>query len=169
MAEFIIPPHEGTADTTIFLAGPVQGTHDWQREAASQLMDALPQPNIDIASPRGLQELYAKPSSWLGAEQQTPWEWRHLERARVRGCLAMWFAAQEFDTPGRVFGQTSRIELGLIVGWMHEHETVNFVFGIDPHYIGGNETYMRQLAQHNQIPVQNSVDGWCEAIAKKLD
>lgn len=168
MAEFIIPPREGASDATIFLAGPVQGTHDWQREAATQLLDALPQPNVDIVSPRGLKELYAKPSPWLDTEQQTPWEKRHLLRAREQGCLAMWMAAQEFETPGRVFAQTSRIELGRIAGWIDYNPDVRFVFGIDPHYMGGNRTYFEQLLAEFSLPVHDNFQEWCAAIAEEL-
>lgn len=168
MAKFVIPPQEGIADRTVFLAGPVQGTHDWQREAAMRLVDALPQPNIDIVSPRGLKELYVKPSPWLETEQQTPWEKRHLVRARENGCLAMWFAAQEFETPGRAFAQTSRIELGRIAGWIDYDKDIRFAIGIDPQYRGGNETYIRQLAEEHELPVASSLDELCAKIAGKL-
>ena len=81
----------------------------------------------------------------------------------------MWLAAQEIETPGRAFAQTSRIELGRIAGWIDYNPSIRFVLGIDPRYRGGNETYIRQLAEELQLPVADSLDEWSVAIARKLN
>lgn len=168
MSELIIPPHrlEAPHSPVVFLAGPVQGTHDWQREAAEQLFKH--QPNLAVVSPRGPESLYRSPSSWLADGEQTPWEKYHLRLARDTGCLAMWLAAQDNATPGRAFAQTSRIEFGRIAGWMDYDPSLSFVFGINPRYEGGNRTYFEEVCKEFDIPVHDKLDEWTEAIAEEL-
>lgn len=89
MREFITPPHRiDTPDApVVFLAGPVQGTRDWQQEAAELLFGhEVP---LSVVSPRGPEGLYRAPSSWLADGEQNPWEKHHLRLARDTGCLAM--------------------------------------------------------------------------------
>lgn len=169
MSEFITPPYEITQpdNTPIFLAGPVQGTIDWQAKAAESIISSSSHP-MSVISPRGSVELYRHPSPWLDDGKQTPWEKRHLLLARDKGILAMWMAAQSFETPGRAFAQTSRIEFGRIAGWMDYNPEVQFVFGIDPQYQGGNATYFREVCDELAIPVQTTLDEWSVAIASRL-
>ncbi len=169
MSEFIIPPHQikQPDNPVVFLAGPVQGAHDWQRAAANHLIDAGAE--ASIISPRGLPELYKEPSPWLNNELQTPWEKHHLRLARDKGVLAMWMAEQVYETPGRAYAQTSRIELGRIAGWLdYNSPNIKLVFGISPEYIGGNQTYMEQVCNEFNIPVQRRLDEWCAEILRKL-
>ena len=168
MSEFIIPPHNISQpdNPVVFLAGPVQGSYNWQAVAANQLL-ASPSA-MSIISPRGAPELYKKPSAWLDAEQQTPWEKYHLRLARETGVLAMWMAAQNYETPGRAHAQTSRIEFGKIIGWMDYDPTMRFVFGVDQLYNSGNQTYMEQDCKDHSIPIARSLDEWCEQIIQKL-
>ncbi|NCU38122.1 hypothetical protein EOL96_03660, partial [Candidatus Saccharibacteria bacterium] len=65
MSEFVIPPYSITQPDkpVVFLAGPVQGSYDWQLCAASRL-SAAPV-DITIVSPRGEPYIYKKPSVWL--------------------------------------------------------------------------------------------------------
>lgn len=168
MSEFVTPPKiiETPDAPIVFLAGPVQGTLDWQQRAADQLLASnVP---MDVVSPRGNLELYEKPSVWLDNDQQTPWEKHHLRLARDKGCLAMWIAAQEFETPGRVFAQTSRIELGRIAGWMDYNSDIRFAFGIDPDYAGGNRTYFEEICGEFDLTVHSTIESWCTEIIDKV-
>lgn len=168
MREFITPPPriDTPGAPVVFLAGPVQGTRDWQQEAAELLFDhAVP---LSVVSPRGPEGLYRAPSSWLIDGEQNPWEKHHLRLARDTGCLAMWMAAQDYPTPGRSFAQTSRIEFGRIAGWMDYNTDISFVFGMSPHYAGGNRTYFEEVCAEFSVPVHDRLDEWTEAIIEEL-
>lgn len=168
MSEFITPPFsiQQPDNPVVFLAGPVQGAHDWQSEVAEVLLEN--EPSLSIVSPRGPEGLYQPPSTWLTDEEQTPWEKHHLRLARDSGVLAMWMAAQDYDTPGRAFAQTSRIEFGRIAGWLDYNPSVHFVFGVHPGYRGGNRRYFEEVCDEFAIPVQDKLDEWCEAIREEL-
>lgn len=76
-ATYIEAPEEyhGTGPS-VFLAGGISGTHDWQSEAARLLAD-LP---LTILNPRRMNYPWHEPSA---AEAQITWEFRHLHRAAV--------------------------------------------------------------------------------------
>lgn len=168
MREFIIPPRaiETPDSPVVFLAGPVQGTFDWQEKAAEHLIASGL--HMDVVSPRGDPDLYKKPSTWLDDNKQTPWEKYHLRLARDQGCLAMWMAAQDYETPGRVFAQTSRIEFGRIAGWMDYNPDIRFVFGIDPSYAGGNRTYFEEVCAEFDLTVHATTGSWCDDIVNQI-
>lgn len=167
-SEFIIPPHpiRHPENPVVFLAGPVQGTDNWQAEAADILLQSPV--NMSIISPRGNQELYNAPSAWLERGEQNPWEKHHLRLARDTGVLAMWMAEQTYETPGRAYAQTSRIEFGRIAGWLDYKSDIKFVFGISPRYQGGNATYLQEVCAEHNISVQHDLGDWCLEIIERL-
>lgn len=170
MSEFIIPPKdiEEIDNPVVFLAGPVQGSKNWQAKAAFKLMKDSPR-DISIISPRGNPRLYEEPSEWLADGRQTPWEKHYLRLARDKGVLAVWLAEQTYTTPGRVHTQTTRIEFGRIAGWLDYNPEIPFVFGVSPSYRSGNQAYMEEVCEELDIPIQRSLASWCDSIVEKVE
>lgn len=169
MSEFIIPPNQITEseNPVVFLAGPVQGARNWQaRVGADLLSQSLT--DITVVSPRGNPPLYAPTSYWMSEGLQTPWEKHHLKLARDQGVLAVWMAEQIYETPGRVYAQTSRIEFGRIAGWLDYNPAISFVFGVDPKYKGGNQTYMEEVCGDLNIQIARNFGAFTTQILERL-
>lgn len=166
------PPHDlSISDRTplTFLAGPVQGAPDWQNPLAHQLLEA--RTGIAIASPR------RSPVDQLAfdANEQVAWELRTRERTRKFGVTAFWWAAQDLTDDsypvGRAYAQTSRIEFGEAIGWLHYEPDLPLVVGFDPEYTnagGGSEGYMRKVLKHYGVKVCDSIDELAEEILNKM-
>jgi hypothetical protein len=108
MARHVQAPEEYEEDgPSLFLAGGITGTVDWQAQAAAAL-DDLP---IAILNPR-------RPVSWIDdpvrAAEQVAWEYRHLRRARA---LLWWFTADQIQ-PIALFelGAHARADRQVVVG-----------------------------------------------------
>ena len=165
MAELITPPthlapHQFAQRYPVFLAGPVQGTHDWQAEFGDYL--AAASDAILPMSPRGSDEVYAAPD--FSVIEQIRWEKRHIRIARDMGHLSVWFAPEEYPIPGRAFAQTSRIELGRFVGWRDLDRSIRLSVGIDPDYHGGNRAYIEELCAELGIPCHASSEALLDEI-----
>jgi hypothetical protein len=146
MAELVTPPSRLDANDIgerypVFLAGPVQGTHDWQAEHAAHLTTICD--TIIPLSPRGADEVYAAPD--FDTRVQIRWEQRHIRIARNLGHLSVWFAPEDYAIPGRSFAQTTRFELGRFAGWRDFDKSVRLTVGVDPSYQGGSRNYIEEL------------------------
>lgn len=147
-----IPPRK----SLLFLAGPIQGSPDWQTPTAEEIMHHLPEAHL--ASPRRMAESHDE----FDYEEQVLWELRHLQRARALGVISFWFAAQDHSLPyeeGRSYAQTSRVEIGRALGWLDKPYPL--VVGFDPEYTpngGGNERYIRTMCRVAGVDVYNSLD-----------
>lgn len=148
-----IPSH----DSLIFLAGPIQGSPDWQTPTAEELLHHLPKTHV--ASPRRIAESHDE----FNYDEQVLWELTHLQRSRKFGVVSFWFAAQDHSLEhekGRAYAQTSRVEIGRALGWTDSHP-FPFVVGFDPEYTpngGGNERYIRAMCKAADINVFNSLE-----------
>jgi hypothetical protein len=133
-----VPPHyvpETARETPVlFLAGPIQGTGDWQLQARKMLHTR--RPDVIVASPR---RVYLPGEFDYG--KQVDWETYHLRRAAENGALLFWLAREEEHIPSRAYAQTSRFELA---EWKmrHEQEGVKLVIGIEKGFSG--EKYIRR-------------------------
>lgn len=174
MKNFYTPPHPvDIPDQTplVFLAGPVQGTPDWQTGMATRILERAP--DAAVASPRRSREDQAR----FDADEQVAWEHQALERARSFGVLAFWLAAQNLDDKtypaGRAYAQTTRIEVGKALGWKHAQPHLPIVIGFDPEYTprgGGSEGYIRREARLSGIAVVlDSADSFTETVVLALD
>lgn len=118
MSKFISSPSELIEEgkrkntTWVFLAGPIQGVHDWQRNDIPDLG-----PDITLVCPRAL----VRPESW---ESQVNWE---TEALRISDFVLFWVPPEEEHVEGRDYAQTTKIELieNLVRG-------KNIVAGIHP-------------------------------------
>lgn len=150
---FHFPPVDvSISDDTplVFLAGPIRGAPDWQKSTAAELL--LHRPDIEVASPRRYTE------SDFRYEEQVVWEKKQLRRSAKFGAAVFWFAAQDFTLPyepGRSYAQTSRIEIGRLLGW-HDYVPFPLIVGFDREYTpngGGNQRYIESACAEKDIEV----------------
>lgn len=84
----------------IFLAGPIQGVHDWQTTDIPQDFG----PDVALICPRRV--TYPDPTfDW---EEQVTWE---TEALRVSDAILFWIPAEEEKIEGRDYAQTTKVEL----------------------------------------------------------
>jgi hypothetical protein len=148
-------------DDIIFLAGPIQGAHDWQSEAIEIFSDLAT--DLTIACPR---KDYAEGEFIY--EKQVDWETRHLRLAATRGVILFWLAAQTIETPGRSYAQTTRFELAESK-MKHQYESVKMVIGIEEGF--GNARYIRRRFSQDcpKVPILSSLASTCEVALELLD
>jgi len=153
-----LPPHHKPIDdnaSLVFLAGPIQGSDDWQTQTALELIHHL---DVDVASPRR----DAASNDEFDYVEQVTWEHAHLERSFAKGVIAFWFSKQNHDLPyetGRSYAQTSRVEIGRALGW-NDLKPFPLVVGFDPEYTsggGGNERYIRAMCKAAGVEVYDSL------------
>lgn len=168
----LLPPHYTDVEDEppiVFLAGPIQGSPDWQTPTADRLLAA--HDRLLVASPRRteLDENFNK-------RKQVEWELDHLWLAMNLGGVAFWFAAQDHSLPyksGRPYAQTSRVEIGAVSMAQRIDPTTRVWVGFDPEYSGnggGSEEYIR-LARTWFVGVDevyNSLDEMTEVISTDI-
>lgn len=160
----IVPPEQFSFDARfVFLAGPIQGTWDWQAEAAAMLT-----PHIAVANPRrpkwGENDEY---------KDQVAWESKHLGAAWYRGGgILFWLAKPTHDIPGRAYAQTSRFELAEWYTHLRCRELRDrgpLVIGIEPGFSG--ERYIRtRIAQDMMyLQIHETLEDTCKAMLADLE
>jgi hypothetical protein len=145
----------------VFLAGPIQGAPDFQSRFAGAVLQR--RPDFVVATPRVPEELERGSFDY---DTQVDWEERHLWRAAQLGGVAFWFAAQDPALPyrrGRAYAQTSRIEIGLVVGW-RRFMALNLAVGFDPAYEGGSERYIRRMLERDGVAVATGEEEFIEHL-----
>lgn len=111
MAEIVTPPflYCGRSLPVLFLAGPIQGSKDWQAEA----IDILKRnPDVLIASPRRPNVVIKGDFSEQDYTEQVDWEHYYLDLAKKHGVTMFWLAKEEQHDCSRAYAQTTRFELG---------------------------------------------------------
>jgi hypothetical protein len=148
----------------VFLAGPIQGTWDWQQTASAKLACVLGDSAV-IASPRRDYEQDGIPFVY---ETQVDWETVWLRRAARHGVVSFWLAAQTQPTPGRAYAQTSRFELGEWVARAVHGRAVRLQVGIEAGF--GNERYIRRRLGQDlpQSMICDSLDDHLAAVAAQV-
>lgn len=151
--EFIIPPSSLHNEKLplVFLAGPVQGAPDHQREVGEYILQELPD-GINVASPRGN---YASKKSF-DYTTQVDWEEHHLMLARDFGVISFNFEARDLTLPhedGRSYAKTSRLELMKLFGWLDYNEAIEVAVRFDPAYQGESQRYIERELEHREIPI----------------
>lgn len=151
-----VPSFEAVRGPLIFLAGPIQNAPDWQTQAIATIN--LMAPSLSVANPRC-------PPPWHGDfDLQVAWEHRHLERARLHGCVLFWLAKEESHDCARAYAQTTRFELGWHF-WCHVRDGANLAIGIEPGF--SNERYLRvTLAMYAPtLVIRNTLAATCADAA----
>lgn len=160
---FHTPPTYNTiADDAplVFLAGPIQGSPDWQTPTAQDVLQASR--HAHVASPRRVSI-----DDHFDYDEQVKWEKNHLRRSLRCGVIMFWFAARDLTLEyeeGRSYAQTSRIEIGRTFGW---YDSVPFplTIGFEESYTsqgGGSERYIRHAATELGLTIHTSLDDLLE-------
>jgi hypothetical protein len=155
----IAPPDRLTADgPLVFLAGPIQGAADWQRQAAAFLRAAAP--DLHVANPR-----HDLPSGAFSYEAQVDWETYHLRRAAATGAILFWLAREAEHFCERAYGQTSRFELA---EWKvrHERDSAQLVVGIEEGFSGARYIRRRFAQDCPRVPLVASLEDACRAAVE---
>ena len=166
------PPHYvdiHDSSPAVFLAGPVQGAPDWQTPLADDLLRQ--NDDIIVFSPRRNEVDQQR----FDADEQKDWEFVSRDRTRLLGVTAFWWEAQDPGIAypqGRAYAQTTRIEMGMTLGWRTYDPTVSIVVGFDPMYTkkgGGSERYLRSACEASGIPVTDSREGLVNEILREVE
>lgn len=170
-SKIVIRPPTFTEVTVplIFIAGPILGTEDWQREAIAILSES--QKDFAIASPRRLiaEVDEVKPAYVTEADfdAQINWEHKHLDLAAKNGVTLFWLAKEAHIIPGRAFAQTSRFELGEAMV-RRQMGNIKLVVGIEKGFSG--EHYIRETfaGKAPRVPMCDSLEETCAAALTLL-
>jgi len=152
--EVRFPPEVGPIDhPSIFLAGPIQGTWDWQSEATRLIHDQ--DPHIIVLNPR-------RPhiDETFDFGKQVDWETHHLAEAGHNGSIMFWLAREtEHICWERAYAQTSRFELA---EWLMAQELSYYhpsvVLGIEEGFPGA-----RYIRHRTKGPYFATLEETCEA------
>ncbi|HTH92932.1 MAG TPA: hypothetical protein VL576_00405 [Candidatus Paceibacterota bacterium] len=116
-----ITPKQG--ERIYFLAGPIRGADDWQKEAVKLLAEK--DPHCYVACPRRYDEsheLYHLSESVQGSilhfSRQTLWERYYLDRAARSGCIIFWLPCESATNPRKKEdGPYARDTYGELARW----------------------------------------------------
>lgn len=119
------PPVNVYDKKLVFLAGPIQGAENWQKDAIADLADL----DIYVANPR------RDNSADFNYVSQVEWETLYLKKADV---IMFWIPAESYEVKGRSYAQTNRFELGEWLGRTDFNRRLNkkIVIGIDNNFPG---------------------------------
>jgi hypothetical protein len=139
------PEQVQVAGSLVFLAGPIQGTRDWQAEMVAHLQAIAPA--IDIANPRR-----GRLESDFAYAEQVDWETEQLARAGRNGVIVFWLAKEAEHDAKRAYAQTSRVELG---EWMvrAQQGAAKLVVGMETGFPGARYIGYRLAQMCPQVPV----------------
>lgn len=157
----ITPPEiVETADNIIFLAGPIQGSADWQAEAIDIIHDI--DSSVIVASPRKNYQ----PGTFI-YERQVDWETHYLRKAGQSGVIAFWLAAQTIETPGRSYAQTTRFELAESK-MRHEYDGSLLTIGVEEGF--GNARYIRRRFEQDapDVKIVTTLEAMCKHAVELL-
>lgn len=162
MNKIFYPPQVEENDSAgIFLAGPIQGTSDWQTEAIKII--SLLNDKLAIFNPRRdyLDEEFVY-------EKQVDWETHYLREAGKNGVILFWLAKEHAHNPERAYAQTSRFELA---EWKmrYERDGAKLVVGIEEGFSGARYIKRRLSQDCPNLPICDSLQTTCEKAAELLN
>lgn len=120
----------------IFLAGPIRGAPNWQDDAIVLLFSE--KSNLAIASPRrGIRDKIARYIA-VGDEnhfsRQREWERYYLDVASKTGAILFWLPKEEEHDCQKVYGATTRVELGQWMTAYKYNKSTRFCVGSDGYF-----------------------------------
>ncbi len=155
MGQVLYPPtHQEVEGPVVFLAGPIQGAPDWQKNAIS-IIQRL-NPAVTIANPR-VEYLDGE----FVYEKQVDWETEYLNRAAKNGAILFWLAREQEHIPERAYAQTSRFE---IAEWKARREKTKFnlIIGIEEGFSGARYIRRRVAQDCPDVPIVSTLQEACE-------
>ena len=118
------PTHVEIDGPSVFLAGPIRGSADWQEKAIGLIQGLASW--LHVTSPRRPGFLELSPKEYF---EQVDWEHHYLDLAARHGVTLFWLSRETEHVCSRAYAQTTRFELGeammrhrtegarLVVGW----------------------------------------------------
>jgi len=160
IGEIIIPPRYVEIEgAIIFLAGPIQGGPDWQKEAIRYIHNKNSE--IHIASPRrpGADKKDFTDEIW---NEQIYWEHFYFELAEQNGVIMFWLAGETNHRCDRAYAQTTRFEIGEAAVKCH-FDKAKVVVGIEDNFTGGRYISMTLDKKYSKVRLcHNSLKRTCE-------
>ena len=128
-------------DVVFFLAGPIKGAGDWQKQACIFLSEKVP--NAYIVCPSRYKpdhELYQHrmKGDENRFESQTEWERHYIHIAAIQGCLIFWLPVESIENPRKDgnYARETRGELGEWRGRLIYEESFSVVVGVEDGFPG---------------------------------
>lgn len=159
--KILLPPKsKEISGPIIFLAGPIQGTEDWQEKAIAIIHHL--KADLWIASPR---RTYL-PGTFI-YDEQVDWETQYLRRAGANGVILFWLAKEKEHDHSRAFAQTSRFE---IAEWKtrHERDGAKLVVGIEGGFSGARYIKQRFSQDCPDVPFCSTLEDTCKKAIELL-
>lgn len=125
-----------------FLAGPIRGGGDWQRQACHLLLVSNSVCTVVIPCQYERDDpLYKSQSYGIASNfpRQTRWERHYLELAGRLGCIIFWLPAPQPDfvpQPGHSYARDTRGELGEWRTQLYYQPRLRVVFGAEADFPG---------------------------------
>lgn len=159
--QVIYPPkHKEVKGPVIFLAGPIQGAPDWQKDAI-KIIHSINR-DVFIANPRReyLDEKFVY-------DKQVDWETEYLNKAAQNGAIIFWLAKELNHFCERAYAQTSRFE---IAEWKarHEKSKFNLIIGIEDGFTGGRYIKHRTAQDCPDIKILNNLEDVCRRALESI-
>lgn len=157
----IMPPDDTILQSapTVFLAGPIQGTTDWQATACA----LLDKEDFIIANPRRTSFIKLDDK---GFDEQVKWESYWLKRASRDGFILFNLAKETEHTCNRAYAQTTRFELG---EWLAKaHQTVVIVTGSRGDFSGVKYIKARIQADYPWAATFETLEEACDYILARI-
>lgn len=135
MGKLIIPRTyvRYVCEPIIFLAGPIGSAPKWHEEAIDLLFKE--EPGLIIASPNwGVKDLFAHyvcTGDDAHFEKQRMWENHYMDLASKKGAILFWLPGEEKHNCQKVYGATTRLELGEWITQFRYDPSVRFCIGSD--------------------------------------
>jgi len=165
----IAPEYTDVEGPLIFLAGPIMGAYNWQKEAIAIIQKNAPE--INIASPRRDLAKDCMPDGDFSEEiynEQVDWETHYLQRAGKDGMVLFWLAKEFKHACERAYAQTTRAEL---FEWKVYHQVygAKLAVGIEEGFTGARYIKRRFSQDCPDIPVCNSLEETCMKAIEKVN
>jgi hypothetical protein len=158
MAVILAPDYKICEGPVVFLAGPIQGAKNWQKDAIG-LITGL-NPSINIASPRG--DYSVKRFDY---DTQVDWETHYLNKAADYGAILFWLAKEDEHKCDRSYAQTTRFELA---EWLTKHghdKRINLSIGVENGFTGQRYIRKRIGQDYPELPIFDTLDDVCEHVS----
>jgi hypothetical protein len=136
-----------TSKKSIFLAGTIQGSADWQAE----IVKALSNFDVVVFNPRRKDFPIHDPSA---AQEQITWEFDMLKRADM---ISFWFAPE-------TLGPIVLLEYGR---WTGTQKPI--VTGMDPKYPRRQDVEIQTKLIRPEIPITYSMEDFTDAISAMIN
>lgn len=165
------PPDKWCHDDNklVFLAGPILGSDEWQKEAIKIIHKTNPE--ISIANPRRDKFGELTDEAWV---IQVEWETAHLRMASANGGIMFWLAPEENHDCRNPFAKTTRFEFA---EWFTHYKyrkihdpdkSLKIVLGIHDDFPGRDYILHRVFNDCREFIVATTLEETCQLILDKL-